>query len=311
MYNFIRKYGILGCSFFILFTANGQERKVREADQFWKKRIVHRISLIEKINQPLVHHASSYYTDDSPYPQTQGIVVSLINGVQEGKYKAYHPDNWRKSMTYPELLSRIKEFERAYLIEDQYSDNEAYSDDNFDNNDLFDEFGNDDFGSKTDDPIDTLGFSDEDWPFEDWRDLNPTDNTNLPKINSTEDDESIDYGPYEQVFHIIEDWIFDKGTSETVHETLFFEVIWRDVGGTLPERVLARFKWEDVKGQLDQTAWKNRFNDGQTRSMREIIALRRFNSIMINVGGQPIRTLHEAIRRKQELVEFEHHLWSY
>ena len=31
----------------------------------------------------------------------------------------------------------------------------------------------------------------------------------------------------------------------------------------------------------------------------------------INVGGEPVRTLQEAKRRRDEMVEFEHHLWSY
>ena len=71
-----------------------QERKIRDADVFWKKRVVNRISLIEKINKPLVAHASSYFGEDDRYKETNGIVASLINGVKQGKYAAIHPDNW-------------------------------------------------------------------------------------------------------------------------------------------------------------------------------------------------------------------------
>lgn len=121
----------------------------------------------------------------------------------------------------------------------------------------------------------------------------------------------VDYGAYEEVIHMVEDWIFDKNTSTMVKKVDFFEIIWVDPTGTLPDKVLARFKYEDVRDQLDQTMWKNRFNDAEIRTLREVVELRIFNGILINVGGEGVMTLQEADRRKQEMIEFEHHLWNY
>ena len=75
-----------------------------------------------------------------------------------------------------------------------------------------------------------------------------------------------DLAPYEEVMHIVEDYIFDKNTSSMQQRIDFFEIIWVDPTGALPEKVLARFMWKDVREQLDQTMWKSRFNDVEARS---------------------------------------------
>ena len=46
-------------------------------------------------------------------------------------------------------------------------------------------------------------------------------------------------------------------------------------------------------------------------NMREIFELRLFSSYIINVSGRGVRTLAEADFRRNQLVEFEHHLWCY
>ena len=144
-----------------------------------------------------------------------------------------------------------------------------------------------------------------DWPFEE---LGSGTTSSEEPVYA---DEPIDHTNFEKVFHIVEDWVFDKGSSEMVQRISFFEILWVDPTGVLPERVLARFKWEDVKSQLEETKWQNIHNEGESKSMKEIIALRRFNSLIIHLGNRPIRSLHEAIAAKRELVEFEHNLWSY
>jgi len=287
-------WSLLGSMVLLCHPMKAQEREIREADHFWRKRVVNRISLIEKFNKPLVAHSASFYGDgNGKYSETDGIVVSLISGVKAGKYVAYHPDSWDKTLEYPDLRARMREFEGQLINE---SDNDWETDDYM---------ASDDFTVDEDPFIDADTVFANDWPFEE---VNPAvDNAETASY----DDSEIDYYPYEQVLHVVEDWIFDKGQSEMVQRIDFFEIIWVDPSGVLPESVLARFKWKEVKPQLEQTSCQNRFNDAEARSMKEVMALRMFNSLVIHVGNQPVRTLHEAIRRKQELIEFEHHLWSY
>ena len=64
--------------------------------------------------------------------------------------------------------------------------------------------------------------------------------------------------------------------------------------------------------QLDETQWKNRNNDAEYRSMREVIELRMYHSFIIDVSGnESVLTLNDAEYRRNQLVEYEHHLWHY
>lgn len=271
----------------------GQERYIRQEDKFWAKRVVNRISLIEKINAPLVYHESGYYTGEGKFSETKGIVVSLLNGLKEEKYVAYHPDDWSITMNYAEVRKKMTEFDAVFESENDWEEDE----------DQGDSTG---YDFSTSDGFEQDSANKEDWPFENW-DNNPENQS----VASAVQEAPVDYSAYEQVIHMVEDWVFDKGGSELVQRIDFFEIIWQDPAGVLPERVLARFRWKDTKEQLDQTMWKSRFNDAESRSIKEVMTLRLFNSIMINVGDRPIRTLHEAIQKKRELIEFEHNLWSY
>ena len=265
---------------------------VRQDDHFWRKRIVNRISLVEKVNAPLVYHASAFYGENGPYAETDGMIASLINGVKQGKYVAYHPENWKTVLNYEDLLRRMKEFDEALqpVEEEDWSEGEEEFE-------VLDEWEGGDWEIEQ-------SAAEKDWatPFEEEPGYN---GSNQPE------EQEVDLAVYEEVIHMVEDWVFDKTRSDMVQQIDFFEIIWTDPSGTLPEKVLARFKWKDVKDQLDQTMWKSRFNDAQARSITEIFELRIFNSILIDVGGVPVRSLQEAERRRQEIIEFEHHLWSY
>lgn len=271
-----------------------QQRDIRPDDHFWRKRVVNRLSLVEKINAPLVFHASDYQNDDPRFSQIDGIVVSLIDGVLKGKYEAIHPENFSEKLDSAALIARMQEFDQALYSEEFDQEDEE---------DPF-EFDNSEFEQPGDD------LREEDWDFEEWEADFEASEQQQQEADPLPD-YTIDYGPYEGVIHLIEDWVFDKNSSRMVQETDFFEIIWQDPSGTLPEKVLARFMWEDVKDQLELTKWHNRFNDGTGLSVKDVFALRVFNSIVINVGGHPVSSLYESEARKQEIIEFEHNLWSY
>ncbi|RMG55979.1 MAG: hypothetical protein D6722_27120 [Bacteroidetes bacterium] len=299
MINMHRILAVIGMFTLALPLWLGAQPQMRPEDHFWSKRLVNRISLVEKINQPLVHHESAYYSGNGRYSQTEGMVASLIDGVQKGKYQAYHPEDWDRRMNYDDIRQRMEEFDQAMMGD--YGDwgeeeEEAYPDP------YFDEFSGQEETAQEED------WGDNTWDFQerdDWG--SPVEE--LPEIEGP--DPGMDLAAYEEVIHVVEDWVFDKVRSQLVQKIDFFEVIWVDPSGVLPEKVLARFKWDDVKPQLEETLWKSRFNDAESRSIAEVFELRIFHAYPINVGGEGIRTLEEAETRKQELIEFEHHLWSY
>jgi hypothetical protein len=269
----------------------------RPDDHFWRKKVVDRIPLGEKINTPLVNHEGGYYAPNEQFTQLKGMVVSLVEGLQTGTYKAYDPDDWNKTYNYEELVARMQEFEDALSAGQGYDDMDESSFEVPDSN-VVDEWA-------------------DDWNFEDpSAEASQDDGFGTPAgtnviQNQNQTETPLEYGNFEQVIHIIEDRVFDKIRSQMIFQIEFVEIIWQDPTGALPERVLARFKFSEVRPQLEHTAWKNRFNDAEVRSIAEVLDLRLFHSFLINVGGEPVRTLAEAERRRQEMIEFEHHLWQY
>ncbi len=256
---------------------------VRNDDRFWAKRVVMRLDLREKINRPLIHHASSYYGQEK-YVEQKGLITALVNGLKRQEYLAYYPYDWEKTLDYKALLLRMEEFEQALIGEGQSLDEMPLASGE----------------------LDEFGIAEADWGG--FEDENLEEETYIPASSA----EALpDLSNYEESFHIVEDWIFNKARGSMQQNIDFFEVIWTDPSGLLPEKVLARFRWADVKGILARTEWKNKFNDAETRSVKEVMELRIFHSYLISVGGVPVKSLPEAERRKLEMIEFEHHLWSY
>jgi len=278
---------------------------IRPEDHFWRRRVVNRIDLREKMNAPLVIHESSYYSANAKYSQSAGMVSSLIEGLKSGAYKAYHPEDWDHTLAYEDVQARMQEFSEALWGGNEDEGFEPFPGEETD--DFEDPFADDPFApvEETADP----------WFPDEQNDPNAYWETGLAEEKVTEQEaeieEPVDLMPYEEVIHMVEDWVFDKNRSMMVQQIDYFEVIWVDPSGVLPEKVLARFLWKDVRKQLDDTQWKSRFNDSEARSIAEAFELRLFHGYPIDISGNPVLTLDEAEKRRQELIEFEHNLWSY
>lgn len=251
----------------------GQRRNIRFEDHFFRKRVVNRIDLGEKINRPLIQAQSEIYATSQDY-RYRGLVVALLNGLKEGKYIAYEPEKLNQALSYEDILARIQDFD--YLPEEEYIEDE-----------LTDEFPSDEW--ITEEPIED----------------------DFPEAEGIVEDGDIDYAPFEAVIQFVEDRIFDKNRGEMVYQIDHIQLIWSDPGEALPEKYLASFRYEDVYETLNEVQWTNRFNDAESRTLAEIFDLRLFNSYIINVSGDGVKDLPEAERRRQALVEYEHHLWHH
>lgn len=283
--------------------AQDPNRRVpRSEDHFWRKKIVNRIDLTEKMNAPLIARENRFYAE-SQYSGKDGIVMALFNGLKQGDYVAYNPDSLTVSMSYQDVLRKIQDFEGSVLGEEDAFDEEDV-DGGFD--DGFDEGDFDDFSGE-DDMFEDDGFGD----FEDEFGEDLGDDLGEEGEGAEEDLGEFDTGPFENVIQFVEDVIFDKTRSEIVHNIEFIEIIWTDPGETLPDKSLCVFRYEDILGTLENTQWKNRFNDAEYRTLKEIFDLRLFHSFIIEVSGVGVTNLDEAEVRRQQLTEFEHHLWSY
>ncbi|MEM7656209.1 MAG: hypothetical protein AAF399_08785 [Bacteroidota bacterium] len=264
-------------------------------DHFWRRKVVNRIDLTEKINGPLTKRESPFYTDNQ-YEFSNGLVMTLFDGLKEGHFPAYHPDSLGVPIGYDVVLRRIQEFEGSLSggeddFDDGFGEDEGFGmeedagdDWGFGGDEFGDEFGDDEFGDEFSEDALTGGGGFE-------GDFDPA--------------------PFENVIQFVEDRIFDKNRSDMVYDIQFIEIVWTDPGETLPEKKLCTFTYDEVIDYLDNAQWKNRFNDAQYKTMREVFELRLFHSYIIDVSGEGLRSLEEAEQRRQELIEFEHHLWSY
>lgn len=254
----------------------------RPDDQFFRRKVVNRIDLQEKVNQPLVHHQGPYYGSQQQAP-AEGMIAGLLQGLREGRYVAYDPGDLTRAMSYEEVLTHMRDFADQFVSDDGWYEAER-----------------------------------EPWEIEDaWiapdsADLSPE--TLLDNLGSTTPkvtDPLADLSAYEHVIQFVEDRYFDQVRGHMVYRPDWIQLIWSDPGETLPEEFLAVFRYSDVAETLDQIPWYNRFNDAETRSLPEVFELRIFHAYLIEVSGHGLQSLADAEYQRRKLVEFEHHLWSY
>lgn len=265
----------------------------RKDDHFWRRKVVNRIDLLEKINEPLTYAENPGLYGNPDFGETRGIIVALINGLKSGKYLAYHPDSLNKSLTYEDVVAKAQQIEGTDNSDDGWDDGDDFGDefdagDDFGGDDFGDEFG-DEFGGDLEGDSDPFGAG--------------------GAVSEEEGDFSIT--PYESILEFIEDRIFDKNRSDMVYDIQYLRLVWVDPGETLPDQLFICFKYSDILETLEDCQWKNKFNDAEYRNMREIFEMRLFNGYIINVSGRGVVTLGESDFRRNQLVEFEHHLWSY
>ena len=273
-------------------------KRPRKDDHFWRQRVVNRIDLREKINAPLVDKEMAFYnSDNNSFTERNGLVMALLNGLKNGEYNAYDPDSLTKPMSYEDVIRKFGELDGT-LVETDEDLSEAEEGSEF-----FDFAGEDDFSVDEEDP-----FADDPFAEDPFGDMGAADSAfSEPDASEIIDD----FTSLETVIEFVEDRIFDKVRSDMVYDIQYIQLVWTDLGGMLPESYLCVFRYDEVVGALEKAQWKNRFNDAEMRTLREVFDFRMFHSYIINVGGQGVRRIEEAEERRQKLVEFEHHLWSY
>jgi len=308
----MRKIVLIGMLLLAFATQAFAQFPPRVEDHFWRRKVVNVIDLDEKINQPLIKQESPYYRTedtDNGYADKDGIIATLFGGLKAGKYKAWNPDTLTTDLSWEDVIDKINAINADVAGEADLGFDEGEGDGGFetfegegeeDSDDFFDDgFGDTDlFGDLPEDDMTETTGDDESQQEED------------PGVGSAYN-EMPDLIPFSRVIHFVEDRIFDKNRSDMVYDIQFIEVVWVDPNDQLPSRRLCTFRYKDVMDALEQTQWKNRFNDAEYRNLREVFEARMFHSYIIDISGQGITSLEEAEYRRHQLVEFEHHLWSY
>lgn len=262
----------------------GTDIPPRTDDHFQRNLVVNRIDMGEKINQPMVLAQDASLYAQGSYSETQGLIAALFNGLKSGKYLAYSADTLNKSLTYEDVVT---------VIQDIYGDSPADPD----------EFIEDPFFEES-----------EEFMFEEG-DIDPEGSNvfgeEFGTANSNDFEGDFDQSAFESVIEFLENRIFDKNRSAQIYDVQYIRLVWVDPGETLPDQNVICFKYSDVLETLEDCQWFNKYNDAEHRNMREIFEDRLFNGYVTNVSGRGVRTLDDAAFRQNQMLDFEHNLWSY
>lgn len=254
-----------------------------------------RVDLREKLNRPLIRSESAMYAPSEGTALNkyrEGLVQALVDGFRAAEYIGYLPDSLDRVCTWDVFDAKLKRYVGGQPNADSgpASDNPTTSATE----------GEDPFGGGDD-----FGFGD------DTDMLGDVDAAPTSDPTTTQTDREL-YAGLRFILELVEDRVFDKNKSDMYYDIHYLRLIWVDPEGIYPYDVpLVAFKFEDVIPVLEQTQWKNWYNDAEYRSMLEIFQLRLFHGFIVDVSGNQSRSVDEAEKRRQVLIEFEHHLWEF
>lgn len=265
----------------------------RLEDHFWRKRVRFRVDLKEKINEPINYTENQIYDEKSKvynankdkYEYRRGIINALLEGYANGMIDGFSPDTLDTPLEFPQFK----------VFYDKKTDGggggEAAADDGW--------------GSE--------GGDDEDWGFEDFDDdggdaggeagggedvipIGPSSQTQFTDIT--------------QFFDVIEDRIFDKNKSQLYYDLHYIILYVKGANGV--DAPIVAFRYDDVAEViLNKCMWKNRFNDAEYKTLKEVFEFRLFGNYVLNVSGSEPKTPYEAEKRRLQMIEFEHNLWEF
>jgi hypothetical protein len=291
----------------------------RVDDHFMRQRILYRIDLNEKINysttRPENSTRSKIYdlTRIGKYSDKKGIVRALFDAYRSGRLRGYNPDKVSEEVMFDNFFKRFKKDSGLDEADAAASEGAGATEggEGFDSGDPFGDSG----GDLTGDPT----LSDGSAPAGDGSTTATPGGDVLPggaaAAAATTGEDQL-YKKIEQTLQnfieVIEERIFDKNKSDMYYDTQYIRLVFFDPANAAKENVMVAFRYDSVtQTLLDSTMWKNRNNDSEYRSIREIIELRKHNHIILDVSGDKMASLMEADDRRLRMVEFEHNLWEF
>jgi hypothetical protein len=254
--------------------------------------VVITLDLREKVNVPIesgqepyqlyTNYSTDPITDKSPYSNREGFVVALLKGFKEGKFVGYDPKNLSRQVSFEEFDAYSRRLEGGGAGGEEVGDDPGAGSSEFEDEFTGDEDMTDETGAGADSPV-------------------------TPSSSQV-----FSYAKfYRTISRFIEDRIFDKNKSDIYYDVQYFCLVFVDPKGAQPDEDRVCFRYKDIMDVMDDTQWRNRYNDAEDRSVREIIELRRFSSYVTIVSGDVVETLSQAEMRRQQMIEFEHHLWTF
>jgi hypothetical protein len=265
----------------------------RLEDHFWRKKVRYRIDFNEKINKPFketepvnLYDTTSHQFNSNKdrFEYYRGIIPALLDAYANGFMVGYSPDTLDNIMEFNEFRAKYKK-----------------------NTDIG--------GTETTEASDEGDVEDEGWDSENEEETTSGGGRGAASSEGAApkgEDPSNDFSGMSKYMDIIEDRIFDKNKSDMFYEP---EYIILSCKGPVSEIPLVAFRYEDIKDTvLGKCLWKNRFNDAEYRTMKEIMELRLFNSYLTEVGlgnEYKIMDIYDSEKKRLQMVDYEHNLFEF
>lgn len=275
---------------------------IRSADIMWRKRLFLRIDLQEKANSWItrgelyqqsdidVSATRARYTDQGMSANREGLVRALFDGWARGSIGAYKPNELLCPLTYGEFEQDLQGTAPVPGAKDSTAAPAA-------DDGLGDDFG--DFGGEDD-----LGGDFGDFGDEFAADATVDASTTVPAENALVKLE------YEYTMYVLEDRMFDKVRSE-IRNNILYIVLTRLTPGSNVLKEVAAFKYCEIREFLQTVEVRNRFDDSGGKTAAEVFENHLYVYIISTYGSDLPPSIWAAEQRNQQMVEFEHHLWSY
>jgi len=284
-----------------LYAQGPPDAPPRIDDHFWRKRVVYQIDLHEKINRPLLFNSNNQLYSKEEYQSSGkipgGMVQGLIRGLRDAQYLGIWPDTAGLPMTYEDFQRQMAELNGVETATSQAAGSASAEDDPGG-------FGEDTFGGGFDDLGGEFGFEEDDTP----------DMSAAGGLPQTLDDvpERELYQGLEQQIHLVTDLVFDKNRSLRYFDLQFVKLMWKDPLGETYTRPVIVFDYDDIEPFLDRVEWRSPKNEAASRSVNDILTLRLFHGIIVEIENHPpLMSLEQIKDRRLEYLQFEHNLWEY
>ena len=258
----------------------------RLEDHYWRKKVRYRIDLLEKPNEPLrLSEPVNLYDENSRifnsnkdrYEYVRGVIDALLSAYANNFMTGYAPDTLDNIMEF-------NEFKAKYAKMVDQGGQEATSDEP------------------------DVEEDDDGWD-SDGDDESPSGGGNDSRIPDGSTG-GIDFSGVPKYLDVIEDRIFDKNKSDMFYEPEYIILSAKNAIGV--ESPIVAFRYEDVKDTvLSKCRWKNRFNDAEYRTVKEIFELRLFDSVIYVIGGDGMNSIDESEKKRLQMVEYEHNLFEF
>lgn len=111
------------------------------------------------------------------------------------------------------------------------------------------------------------------------------------------------YANFDIVMELIEQKTFDKISGMEKYKPLYIRLIWYDINKTgLPDENAVLFKYEEVKGVLEEVKLTNPKNQATSLSANKNLELRNFSVYPVMISGQPVWSKADLLKKIKKSV---------